>query len=126
MIQQFGSCRLISRAVLDAAVSEAAEAGGVGAAEILSLSRARAIVAARHHAMWLLRQPKMSDGSARYSYSEIAVAFGLKDHTTAWHADRAHARRAADPQVSICVWTGGHVAGEGPHLKPAKRLMVFA
>lgn len=83
----------VGREVRDDAVHRAAQRYGCRPAEILTTVRSRPYVHARQWAMWRLRQIRRPSGEHRYSYPAIARAVGLKDHTTAMHAERAIEKR---------------------------------
>jgi len=84
---------MITREVLNAALEEASAFYGVKREEILGPRKRRPISYARQYAMWLLRQETYEDGSARYSFPEIACALNLKCHTSVLHGVRAHEAR---------------------------------
>jgi len=50
------------------------------------------LTAARHEAMWTMRQVTWPDGKARYSYPQIGTFF-KRDHTTVMSACKRHAER---------------------------------
>lgn len=69
------------RGAVYAIIEEVAEKHGVNPKDVLGRSRADAFVAPRHEAMWLARKrhPDMS-------FTQIARAFGGRDHTSVIHA----------------------------------------
>jgi chromosomal replication initiator protein len=69
--------------------AEVAHRYGLEPDELKTQSRRRYIARPRQEAMWLMRQVKREDGTNRYSMPQIAGFFGMKDHTTVWHAERA-------------------------------------
>ena len=50
------------------------------------------LTAARHEAMWTMRQVTWPDGKARYSYPQIGTFF-KRDHSTVMSACKRHAER---------------------------------
>jgi chromosomal replication initiation ATPase DnaA len=72
---------------------------GLRLSQLRGVSRAKEVVIARHHAIWLVRQtcPHMS-------LPMIGRMFGKRDHTTVLHALKAHPKRKditkPDPDLS--------------------------
>jgi hypothetical protein len=81
--------------VVLAILRAAAEEFGVPLAEILSESRERYVVDARHAAMWALRQ------HVELSYPDIGQIFNGRDHTTAMNAVRRVEGKVSEP---ACDW----------------------
>lgn len=61
--------------------------------ELTSKLRREDIVAARHEVMWRMSQEKAKGTRPHWSYSRIVSALKLKNHTSAVHGVRAHAKR---------------------------------
>ena len=68
---------------------------GVRAADLLTADRKKTVSLARHVAMYVCRR------RSRYSLTEIAEAFGNRDHTTVMSAiSKIEKLRLVDPQVA--------------------------
>jgi hypothetical protein len=76
----------------------AARRWGTDAVLILSDSRDQLVTAARHHAMWLLRE------HTRYSLPQIGRLFG-RDHSTVISGIAHHLERVAGTRRIPFVWT---------------------
>jgi len=72
----------VSRAAI---VAEAARDHGLSREDLLNGGRQRRFAWARHDAAWRLAQVRRADGKRVWSYSQIAAAVGLKDHSSAMH-----------------------------------------
>lgn len=76
-----------------------AERYGLTVDDLRGPSRRRPIVHARQEAMWLMRQVLRPDGAMRfgnahrYSYPQISLYLGGRDHTTALWGVRQHQAR---------------------------------
>lgn len=78
----------IPDSIWQAALSEAIDASGLWAHQILSGARGKKCARARHHMAWLLYE-------AGYGDCEIGRRFGHSDHTSSRHGRMAHEKRAA-------------------------------
>ena len=81
-----------------------AKAHGYTLEQLQSGSRLKRVCFAKHEAMWTIRQVKSYDGTARYSYPQIARFFGLKDHTSAINGCRRHEARLIAAAASRQAW----------------------
>ena len=86
-----GGPRLSDR-TRDSVIAEVAERHAVRPADIMGKGRARCYSRPRQEVMYLLRV-------LGFSQPEVARSLGLANHTTVWHAERAHKARmiARDP-----------------------------
>lgn len=70
-----------------------AEKHGLTVADLKGPARKRQISWPRQEAMWRMRQVRRSDGSPRYSTSQVGDFLGWRDHTTVVHGEREHQKR---------------------------------
>lgn len=82
---------------------------GISRALLISQRRQRALVLARHEAMYRCVHETAA------SYPEIARAFGDRDHTTIIHAERAHAKRLAAAQSATTKNAAPNGGPDGSH-----------
>ena len=74
-------------------VAEVAAAHRLPVADLMGRSKLKHIVAARHEAMWRIRQVTWADGvTPRYSLPQIGRYFD-RDHTSVIHACKRHLER---------------------------------
>lgn len=74
-------------------LNEVAAKHNITVEELTSRLQRRDITAARHEAMWRMRQEKIKGVRPHWSYSRIVSALKLKNHTSAIHGVRAHVKR---------------------------------
>jgi chromosomal replication initiation ATPase DnaA len=74
-------------------LNEVAAKHNITVEELTSRLRRRDITAARHEAMWRMSQEKIKGVRPHWSYFRIVSALNLKNHTSAVHGIRAHAKR---------------------------------
>lgn len=77
------------------AVMDCAHRHELTVAEILGNQRSRAIVLARHEAIWMVKK------NTHWSLPQIGQFFGGRDHTTILHAVRKHEKRLKHRLVCI-------------------------
>lgn len=86
--------RRLSSARANTVVAYVAHRAGITAAQLRDGRKLRSRTDARHIAAWLLRR-------AGYSYPEIAMSLGWRDHTSAMHAvARIAAARETDAALA--------------------------
>lgn len=77
-----------SAATMGDIIAAVAERNGFTARQLEGPQRGRALVLARHEAMWLMYQ------TGQWTQTQIGRRLGDRDHTTVGSGIRAHARRA--------------------------------
>lgn len=72
---------------------DVAQRHGMTVETLRGYARSRRVAWPRQEAFWLSRQIKRNDGSQKYSFPQIGLYYGGRDHTTVMHGVRAHAAR---------------------------------
>lgn len=91
----------MTAATITAIMREVATENGLTVEDLVSPKRNRAVAHPRQESMWRCRQLRRPDGKHRFSYPQIGMAHGGRDHTTAMHAIKKYEDRcgiATDPQ----------------------------
>ena len=84
---------LTGAAYFRAVLADVSERHGVDPDDITGPSRLREIVHARQEVAWKVRQAQTACFEPRFSLSQIGTWLGGRDHTTIFHAIRAHEKR---------------------------------
>ena len=82
---------------MKAIAQEVAEAHGLSLADLQGPRTFPAVAAARHEAMWRIRQVLREDGTPRYSFTKIGTFFGKRDHSTVAAACKRYAVKSDAP-----------------------------